>query len=391
MSELGPVPGDDEEEERDESESEGVERPADLALVWAGGTINHEFEVGSLSVGEADKAKSVSVVLVSGIEGRMLAVFPHGAWAKKVKQRRLPAGPFSKPVLAEVAVASASDRRVAEPSLRMKVWFGLLDEALARTISFDLPGPADIQFLVGDQPRLPFAQALVEVAESQFGFMTAASAAPEPGDNRALEARLRSLETSLESVVHGMQKLMGQQVAPLPATTAPRSKAPALKPKAQGSIPGTPPPPGRAKEVPGLDPAVLQAAKDAGVQPDELRELSEFFGRRKKPLGDFPDAGAGLGDGDARSDFAGSEAAPSEGAGRAPAGAPIEDAVVTLAGLMKELMKDRARQSDRALTLESALDRAESSSWDGSGGSGSSSRSKAAAYRVLRESLKKRP
>ena len=391
MSELGPEPGDDEEEERDESESEGVERPADLALVWAGGTINHEFEVGSLSVGEADKAKSVSVVLVSGIEGRMLAVFPHGGWAKKVKQRRLPAGPFSKPVLAEVAVASASDRRVAEPSLRMKVWFGLLDEALARTISFDLPGPADIQFLVGDQPRLPFAQALVEVAESQFGFMTAASAAPEPGDNRALEARLRSLETSLESVVHGMQKLMGQQVAPLPATTAPRSKAPALKPKAQGSIPGTPPPPGRAKEVPGLDPAVLQAAKDAGVQPDELRELSEFFGRRKKPLGDFPDAGAGLGDGDARSDFAGSEAAPSEGAGRAPAGAPIEDAVVTLTGLMKELMKDRARQSDRALTLESALDRAESSSWDGSGGSGSSSRSKAAAYRVLRESLKKRP
>ena len=59
MSELGPEPGDDEEEERDESESEGVERPADLALVWAGGTINHEFEVGSLSVGEAESKECV--------------------------------------------------------------------------------------------------------------------------------------------------------------------------------------------------------------------------------------------------------------------------------------------------------------------------------------------
>ncbi|CAE7762671.1 unnamed protein product, partial [Symbiodinium necroappetens] len=379
------------EAEAEESGSEEVHRPADLYFVWSGGATNFEYEVGALTVGEGDNAKQVAVILVTALEGRTLAVFPQGAWAKKVKQRRLPSGPFSKPLLAEVAVSSVKDRRLPEQRSRVKVWFGLLEDSLANLVTFDVPGPVDMGFQLAEQSRLPFAQALVDVAESQFGFMTAASPDQEAGGSAALEARLRALEASLKSVVGSVQQLVDRQPERQRPDAVARSKAPARKKKPEGSIPGTPPPPGRAREVPGLDPAVLQAARDAGVRPDELNELAGFLGSRSRPLGDFPAAGAGAGDLEAPSELGGSGAEGSERGSGAGGQAPIEAAVVTLTGLMKEIVKDRTRQSDRALTLESALDRAESSSWDASGSASSGSRSKSVAYRVLRESLRKRP
>ncbi|CAE7695458.1 unnamed protein product, partial [Symbiodinium sp. CCMP2456] len=379
------------EAEAEESGSEEVHRPADLYFVWSGGATNFEYEVGALTVGEGDNAKQVAVILVTALEGRTLAVFPQGAWAKKVKQRRLPSGPFSKPLLAEVAVSSVKDRRLPEQRSRVKVWFGLLEDSLANLVTFDVPGPVDMGFQLAEQSRLPFAQALVDVAESQFGFMTAASPDQEAGGSAALEARLRALEASLKSVVGSVQQLVDRQPERQRPDAVARSKAPARKKKPEGSIPGTPPPPGRAREVPGLDPAVLQAARDAGVRPDELNELAGFLGSRSRPLGDFPAAGAGAGDLEAPSELGGSGAEGSERGSGAGGQAPIEAAVVTLTGLMKEIVKDRTKQSDRALTLESALDRAESSSWDASGSASSGSRSKSVAYRVLRESLRKRP
>ena len=70
---------------------------------------------------------------------------------------------------------------------------------------------------------------------------------------------------------------------------------------------------------------------------------------------------------------------------------PVQAAVVALTSIVKELAKNK-QEAARAPTLETALDRAEGSSASSGLLEGSSaSRSKAAAYRILRESLTKRP
>ena len=95
----------------------------------------------------------------------------------------MPPGPFQKPTLVEVAVASSSDRAVPEAGQRMKVWFGLLAPSLSEAVIFDHPEAPEIDLRSGDRPCLPLAQALVEVAENQFGFLTAPSQAPDRDPN----------------------------------------------------------------------------------------------------------------------------------------------------------------------------------------------------------------
>ena len=129
----------------------------------------------------------------------------------------------------------------------------------------------------------------------------------------------------------------------------------------------------------------------AGVSPGELAEISRLMRGGRGGLDDFPGADeADLEDG------VGSVAAPSglgdevpDVGGEAPA---VERAVLALTGIMKQLV-DKKKQVDRPSTLDAYLDHAEGPSGSDVFGLGSSSgsRSKAAAYHLLRESLEKSP
>ncbi|CAE7806563.1 unnamed protein product, partial [Symbiodinium sp. CCMP2456] len=316
-------------------------RPQELHYVVAGGVLNYDFEIGALAVGDGDSRRTISVILVAPFEERLLAIFPHKAWDKKANKRKLPAGPFTKPLLCEVACASLLDRTVVSAEAPVKVWFGMLARALAEQIVFDSSEPPDIPFGPPSSPVLPYAPALVELAENQFGFQSALSSPGPRAD--PFEARLQALESTLGQLNASVQQLVGRDGAP-PDPRASRAKA---APKARaavpgaakagtragvGSIPGTPAPPGKAKEVPGLDPAVVKAALDSGVSAFELKELGGLLAKGRGALGDFP-------------------AAPAE----------------------------------------AALDVAEGASLGEPLSSSSSGRSKGAAYRLLKDSLDKAP
>ena len=385
----------------DEASSDGEPgapqaRPRELRFAYVGGEVNYEYELGALAVGDGDSRRTISVVLVVPFEGRTLAVFPQKAWDKKPKQRKLPAGPFSRPMLVEVACASAADRSVVGSESPMKVWIGLLAASLADQVTFESSELPDISFATSSRAGLPFAGALVELAEAHFGFQSALSA-PAEGANH--EERFRALEASMARIAESVDKLVSGAdrvgpVMPPPGRAGAKTKAVAKKPRVpptEGSVPGTPKPPGRAKEVASLDPAVTRAALGAGVSPGELAEISRLMRGGRGNLDDFPGADeAGLDDG------VGSVAAPS-GVGddvpdlgeETPA---VERAVLALTGIMKQLV-DKKKQVDRPSTLDAYLDHAEGPSGSDVFGLGSSSgsRSKAAAYRLLRESLEKSP
>ena len=70
----------------------------------------------------------------------------------------------------------------------------------------------------------------------------------------------------------------------------------------------------------------------------------------------------------------------------------MEAAVVALTQIVADLAKQK-KKAEKAPSLEAALDRAEGFTWLGEGGSSSSSgsRSKTAAYRILRDTLTREP
>ncbi|CAE7244239.1 unnamed protein product [Symbiodinium sp. CCMP2456] len=380
-----------------EGEAEGLEaRPRELRFAYVGGEVNYDYELGALAVGDGDSRRTISVILVVPFEGRTLAVFPQKAWDKKVKQRKLPAGPFSRPMLVEVACASATDRSVVGTEPPVKVWIGLLAASLADQVTFESGELPDISFATSTRAGLPFAEALVELGEAHFGFQSALSA---PVDGAGHEQRFRALEASIARIAQSVERLAGASdrpgaAGPFSEKAGAKNKAAAKKPRApltEGSVPGTPRPPGRAKEIASLDPAVTKAALGVGVSPAELAEIGRHMRGRRGGLDDFPGADDPVPD-----DELGSVLAQSglEDEGHEPEqGAPaVERAVLALTGIMKQLV-EKKKQSDRAGTLDAYLDHAEggtgSDSFSFGGPSGS--RSKAAAYRLLRESLEKSP
>ena len=100
----------------------------------------------------------------------------------------------------------------------------------------------------------------------------------------------------------------------------------------------------------------------------------------------FPAAGAAL----AEAEDAESEAEPfALGTGAGPEASPMEAAVVALTQIVAHLAKQK-KKAEKTPSLEAALDRAEGFSLLGEAGSSSSSgggRSKAAAYRILKDTL----
>ncbi|CAE7429857.1 CALS7 [Symbiodinium sp. CCMP2592] len=318
--------------------------------------------VGTLSVGEESARKTVAAVFVTEHDGKIVTALPH-----------------------KVVAASPDDR--AQPAeFSLKIWVGLLSSGVADSATFDGPGNAtDIRFMNPEfGPCFPFAEALVQVSDSQFGFATAPSA-PD-----VHEARFAAIEASLAAISSSLTRVLGDGPGPSAAAKAPTSKVRAKPPPSLGAVPGTPPPRGLAADVPGVDPAVLRAARESGIGARELGEIQGLLSRQKRGLSDFPKQG------DRDPDARGGALTPApssldvqEAELEAPAPtSPIEAAVVSLTKIVGELAKSRKALDANSTALERALDRAEGFGASAEPGAlGSGGRSKGAAYRLLRETL----
>ena len=92
-------------------------------------------------------------------------------------------------MLVEISAAVPEDRE-QQADFILRIWIGALSKALADTVTFaDVPEVWDVPFAApGGVLALPYAPALIQLADSHFSFVTAPS-----GD--AFEIRVRNLES----------------------------------------------------------------------------------------------------------------------------------------------------------------------------------------------------
>ena len=347
-------------------------------------------QVGELRVQTSEgPAVSCSIIVIAEIDGAFLVGVPQTAWHRTAGRRYLPRTALLRPVLAEVLAAADGDPSAIRPGVKLKVWLGMLQQALEEFVDFGVDGPLepDVPFLgFGSraQERMePYGPSLSAIAAEHFAFLTPAEGVGtdvQAGDGEeSWEHRLTRLEAGMLRVQEGLQVLLdGTPVSSAEAAAAPGGGVGSLAPE---TAPGP-----RKPLLPGLDPAVVEAARKAGVPEDQLLRMSQLATKgggpkpkgkaklpliREDPLDESEDEAVG----------------GIVGPGADAPGDAVSLAVVQIGQVLKALQKERERKND----LEDLLDRADGGSGDALGSGSSSSRSKTAAYQKLRGVLRSSP
>lgn len=250
--------------------------------VFSGGETNFDFPFGKLVTEVGAGSPSVRICLVGELEGKILVCIPFSAWNRKTSKRALAPGLLSKPMSVQVLACGQLDRENPSEEEVMKVWLGFLEEPAARLIEAStLEDDLDHEFEDG---FLPYAQALVEVAQEHYSFFSA-SELPLPGGKGSgspdLASRVDVLESSIAQVLSKLDGLAaGKNVPPVAKpkmTPAPRkaSAAATLDSFLDGE-------PLSADMFPNLDPGVVQAAIQAGIEPTALQDMQKLMTQNVK-------------------------------------------------------------------------------------------------------------
>ena len=323
---------------------------------------------------EADGAViSCSVIPIAEREGCLLVAVPHNAWHRVAARRYLPRQTLQKAVHTEVLAADPGDRGTAHVHFKVRVWIGLLAAEEERCLSFNGEDePAERGFVITGTERhiFPYGPSLTSAARDLFAFVSAAEEPqmppgddPEPGlagKVRTIEEAVLGLQGGLDAIREKLSAGPGKEAA---SKAGARPKASAAAPRPKGS------------PIPGLDPAVLAAARAAGVPEDQLERMGELA-RQPGRLGDGARAAA----------TALSESEGDEDEQDKDAEGP-EDVSAAICKMTQIL--DRLSKSKRGGSLEDLLDRGDGV--DGASSSASGGTSKAAAYSKLAGLLKEDP
>ncbi|OLP82738.1 hypothetical protein AK812_SmicGene36576 [Symbiodinium microadriaticum] len=281
-----------------------------------------------------------------------------------------------------VVAGSADDPSQAHHAYRMKVWLGLLDDALVGRISYEESDEPECSFkgfgALSGVSMVPFGPALASIAGEHFAFVTAVEGPEEPAfpeePDLSWESRLTGLEAGVSNLQKSLERLLGAGGMAAPAT-APPVETPA------GAGVGLPI---AEAPLPGLDPTVVGAARQAGIPEAQLKRMSELAmsaagARERKSLA--PRAKAKQVNVLDESE----EDEPGEAGGPAATGDPVSQAVVTMSKILASMQKEKDKGND----LEHLLDRADGGG-DGTSGLGAG-RSKAAAFQKLKGLLRSSP
>ena len=378
--------------------SELPEEVAAALVVRSPGEVNFQYEPASFSFVEGDVEKSLYIIPIVELDGKLLVALPAEAWDRTVARRLVPRTTLSKAIKVSVVCSAVTDREAPLEEEDSQLWLGFLDKAFVSQLRIArIQEPiADVYRLQGESDvlLLPYAQSLVEAADEQFAFVSAMSGSPgeeEPppiGAPSAVEARMERME----KMVFGLQKNMENFLA-LRQSNPPGISA---KSKSQRKRPGdleADEKSGRAvpSQIAGLDPSVVAAARKAGVGEAELQRLGSMVSKSHK-LGDAPGSARKpiMAVDSEEEDEAESEEAPEEeeelveDRPDALGNQSMQKAVMKLTQIVGSLA---AQKKPRG--LDALLDVADAEAQDPS--SSSSGKSKAALYKKLRRSLQEEP
>ena len=349
--------------------------------------------------------QTAAIVLISKVQDRYLVAVPQELWSRRTADRLLPARALERPVLCEVAVALTDKPGVVVEGECMKLWIGVLARSLEGRLAELLEADTvdySVEYVdVGDhEERMPFGQALAELAEDHFAFQSAGEllSAGSAGD-LLVEKRMAVLEESLGTMQEALQQLVARQesqgIGEPPALPEPQESRGGPTPKKvprkkKAAVP-------EEGDLPGLDPSVIQSARIAGVPESQLRSLSHLMTKNTK-MQDQPAMRAKqkkpkavnvLSESEEEDAVGEAEGAEVEEEGEEGGGSssttPVEKAVLQLTRIVDSMAKKPARD------LEALLDGAEGGSGELGATAGGMGKSKAAAYKRLRAALKENP
>ena len=350
-------------------EDEGLASPENANLrshfvISGSGGCNDFYNIGIFDAGE--DSKSVAIIGITDIDGSILVALPEFGWAQKKAERVLPKGALSKVRAVRVTSCRIGDRTAASDVPSLKIWLGLLDPSFEEFVKVDPFEAPSVDFPGEDQEQcIPFGPALVAVCQDHFVFQSAESQGAVGTEPIVLmEQRLKAMEEMIVGLT--------RQLAPGQSYVGPTPKKKAARAAERGK---------------GLDDAALQQALQSGVAPHLLQEMSKIVGPPGLPSRAAP-AGFQHAVGSSEEEEEKEPGEEEQGDAVATGSAdPVQQAVVQLTKLVTHLGADQVRKKDKG--LEALLDRAESGSVGES--STTSSRSKAAALRMLQKTLKTDP
>ncbi len=258
--------------EEPEEPVEEVVTPHDFVVLTESGDPDLEYQYGSIATAGGDE--TVALIAIASLENRLLVAVPESAWHRNTARRKLPARALSRPNLVAVAGCKIGTRtEEAHIVVQIKVWTGFLDPRLERELDFTSQTTPTWRFgELEDEELVPYAPALIEMAQENYTFLTAESQAQVPRDRPKAnsETRLDQLENTLHQLKDTIDSLVIRHPNPKPAPA----------PKVTKSSP--------AKTIAGLDEPTVQAALAAGIPMNHLEEMGSILKQKPKRLEDLP-------------------------------------------------------------------------------------------------------
>ncbi|CAE7598706.1 unnamed protein product [Symbiodinium necroappetens] len=287
---LASVEAEDEAEAGDEEEGEAEDIRE--SLIVRGENIDFEYPLGVLAVGEGADRKFVATCAIGeSSEGSIIVAFPGKCWNRAAAKRVIGLDLVRKVSAVRASCASLADRRQALDS-ELRVCIGILTVEGEAAFDFvrDFETDIDVAYSFGtaEQPELlPHAGALADLAQSTFEFLTAQSAggdAPTGSGaqrSRDVESRLERLEGCFLSIQADLKKLVSTQAADASGPPAPAPARPKSKPQKPANA-----------NLEGMDPGVVKAALDSGIDIKHIEEMGKFLRGQAAPMTDEPKATA---------------------------------------------------------------------------------------------------
>ena len=359
----------------------------EVLLVQAGEPPREHYDLLHFEVAVEGESISVNLIPIArASDNKLLVALPKSVWSQRTAGRLLPKGGLQKAELVEVSAALSTSPEEELEEEPIELWVGLLEKKLEKKLVLGgAENPtADVRvFLDEELCHIPFGPSLAALCEDRFAFASAQSQA-EVVQN--VETRMNKLEEMLLKVQTSLDQVILKQ-SPQPSILKSRAKA-KPEPAPQEAVPGVEDAAGTAA-LGSMDPTVVTSALQAGIPKAQLEKLAGLLKKssrmqdvggkaaKKKVSGVLDETDEEQSE--AEEDQVEEEGFPEEG------GAAMQKAVLKLTKIAEELSSSKKKGKELDVLLDLAESTGESSSSTGW------SKSKAAAFKKLRDALEKQP
>ena len=185
-------------------------------VVFADAKVVFDYPLCCFRPDEFIAGPSVRLILVSKIENSYLGAVPQSAWDRLVAKRALPRNFLSKAVRVLVKNCREDDRSSAGDTDSV-IWLGFIGADFNAAIDLSNPESEAVEIDFGEDP-LPYADALVHVAQDHFAFFSAEEGPEEVPAQESGSEKLAERVGHLEIMIQNLNSTLANLVPTTPGT-----------------------------------------------------------------------------------------------------------------------------------------------------------------------------